>query len=218
MIIKLATVNADRVSVQKPVEKKRDLSWFFLLLLILGVLILLFSQNEDTQYSSQRNDRTGSPAVAEQMARVNRHLKETALNLERDRVLRKIEVSRELQKLQESSADASHNPVSSNSLSFETDPNMARLAEELDRSQAVHDESGMTPEQVIQRRLYEAEQHQKEDAAYREAYAEQLVENARRAGWDVKLGPNFEVLSVRKIPNNLRKPSNLFDPAGSGSN
>ncbi|MFN8791210.1 MAG: hypothetical protein ACK5Y2_07120 [Bdellovibrionales bacterium] len=204
--------------MQKPVEKKQDLSWFFLLLLILGVLILLFSQSEDTQYSSQRKDRGSSPVVSEEMARVNRHLKETALNLERDRVLRKIEVSRELQKLQEGHTEVPINPAPSSALSFETDPNMARLAEELDRSQAVHDESAMTPAQIIQRRLYEAELNQKEDAAYREAYAEQLVENARRAGWDVKLGPNFEVLSVRKIPGNPRKPSNLFDPAGSGSN
>lgn len=190
-------------------EKKKDLGWLFLLLLVLGVLILLFSGHDNS--SSGNSIGANSP---EKMRLVNKHLKETAINLEKEKMQRKLETSKELQKYSNSSQQSFYQP--NESLNFDSDQNMASLTHELDRSQVL-DEGSLTPEQIIQRKLYENERLQKEDEAYREAYAAQFIENARRGGWDIKLGPNFEVLSVRKIPENQRNPSNLFDSTSGGS-
>lgn len=195
-------------------EKKRDLSWFFLLLLILGVLVLFLSQNEEPNHAKNPIPKSQQVDSAQQSNLVNKHLKETAINLERERLQRRMEASRQLENLSDTGQQDQYQLDSG--LTFDTDQNMQSLTYELDRSQAVHD-GQLTPEQIIQRRLYENEQLQREDQAYREAYAEQFIENARRGGWDVKLGPNFEVLSVKKIPENRRQPSNLFDHFSSGS-
>lgn len=198
--------------MQKSVEKKRDLSWLFLLLLILGVLILLFSKSEDSGHASGTTDSYSQMSPAQKSKLVNKHLKETAISLEKERLQRKLEVSRELQKYSNSPQQLGYE--AQQGLSFDSDPNMLALTEELNRSQALNDHS-LTPEQLIQRKLYENEQLQKEDEAYREAYAEEFIENARRAGWDIKLGPNLEVISVQKIQP--RQPSNIFDGFSPGS-
>lgn len=145
---------------------------------------------------------------------MNKYLKDTAMSLEKDRLHRTLEVNRELQKYSNSSGQEGYQVDTR--LSFEGDPNMQALTRELDGSQSLEDRN-LTPEQIIQRRLYENELLQKADQAYREQYAAEFIENARRSGWAIELGPNFEVLSVRKIPNANRRPTQLFEPGASGS-
>lgn len=73
---------------------------------------------------------------------------------------------------------------------------------------------------AIQSQVFEQEIQQMEDAAYKAEYARQFVENAKKAGWDVLLDENYQVISVKKGRNPSQTGSGfrLFDGRGSGSN
>lgn len=201
---------ADNESVKQSSEKKKDLRWLFLLLLCLGVLILLFSKSEEP-ISSKSQFQFQDPA---HINRVNQHLKETAINLEAERQQRLLEANRELNRY--SNSDRQDAYESSTALSFEGDPNMIALTQELDGSRELRDHE-LSPEQFMQKQLYEREIREKANEVYREQYAEQFVENARKGGWDVRLGPNYEVLSVKKLAPRKRQPTQLFDNGATGS-
>jgi hypothetical protein len=194
-----------KLSEKKP-HKDDDKSWIFILLILLGVAFVLFSQNS--------GDGPGKTLVndPEHMKRVDNHLKDTAFNLEADRRQRQIEVYQELNKLRNQNKEAVYQDTQE--FSLDSDPYMQSLTQELNRSRQAPDDQA-TPEQIVQQKLYENYQLQKASEAYREAYAEQFKENARKGGWDIELGPNFEVLSVKKIETK-RHPS-LFQDGETGS-
>ena len=196
--------------MQHSSEKKKDLRWLFLLLLFLGVLILIYAKNEEP-ISSNSHFQFQDPA---HINRVNQYLKQTAINLEADRQQRQIEANRELNKYSNSHRQDSYQ--SESGLSFEGDPNMMALTRELDGSRELRDHE-LSPEQFMQKQLYEKELMEKANEAYREQYAQQFIENARKGGWDVKLGPNYEVLSVKKIAPRNRQPTQLFESGSAGS-
>lgn len=60
------------------------------------------------------------------------------------------------------------------------------------------------PQHVIQRDLYEQQQLAHYTEEYQKEYARQFLENARRAGYEVTLSPDYVVLSVRKIRQSPR--------------
>ncbi len=195
---------------QGKTQNEKDKSWIFLVLLAFGLAIVFLSQNPKNKNVGESNS---SPVVndPDRMKRVDSHLKDTAYNVEVDRRQRQIEVYQQLNKLHTTSAQPAYQE--SKEFSLESDPYMQSLTDELDRSrQAPPDQS--TPHEIVQQRLYENEQLQKASDAYREAYAEQFKENARKGGWDIELGPNFEVLSVKKLKEK-RAPS-LFEEGNRG--
>lgn len=55
------------------------------------------------------------------------------------------------------------------------------------------------PDYIIQGQLSDQEQSRQYEAAYREEYVRQFIENARRAGYDVVLNDDLVVVSVRPI-------------------
>ena len=191
---------------QGKTKKEQDKSWIFILLLLLGVGIVYFSQNSDSSKTSQTQ---AVPADPEHMKRVDAHLKDTAFNVESDKRQRQIEALQQLNRLHDSHAQDPYHE--GNDFSLETDPNMQALTQELDRSQGEQQADQLTPEQIVQQRLYENEQLKKADQAYRDSYYQQFKENARRGGWNIEFGPNYEIKSVRKIP---RAPSSLDDASG----
>ncbi len=216
--MKIQSAVSDKAKVDGQ-KKKKDLGWLFLLLLVIGVLLLVFSQNKTPD--QRPVDRPTqpylvgkTPYVDSQTQRVNKHLKETAIQMEKDRLQRMLEVQRELQNYSGSAQQDHYHQE--NGLTFDSDPNMTALTQELDNSQVLHD-SQMTPEELVQKRLYQDQWLQKVDRAYREQYAAEFIENARRAGWAIELGPDFEILSVRKIMKRNRTPTQLFDSGTRGS-
>jgi hypothetical protein len=191
---------------QSKTKKQKDKSWIFILLLFLGVTIVFMSQKPEP--SRKAGQIANDP---ERMKRVDGHLKDTAFNLEADRRQRQIEAYQQLNKFYDTKAEVPN--LENQEFSLESDPNMQKLTRELNRSrQKPQDQS--TPADIVQQRLYENDQLMKASQAYREAYAQQFIENARKGGWEVELGPNFEVLSVKKLKEN-RGPS-LFNEAQPG--
>lgn len=69
---------------------------------------------------------------------------------------------------------------------------------------------GPNASDLIHQQMFEAQIAQAQDQSYREAYARQFIENARRGGWDVRLDDNFRVISVKKIRSPSQQPVDLF--------
>ncbi len=145
--------------------------------------------------------------------RVDRHLKETSYYLDADKRERQIEYYQQMNKLHDTNPQSAYHLE--DRFTLDSDPNMQSLTHELDRSQE-GDPDQLTPEEIVQQRLYEDEQLEKASEAYKQAYAQQFIENARRGGWEVQLGPNFEVLSVKKIKEK-RTPSLFNEGLGGAS-
>lgn len=193
-------------------KKEKDKSWIFLLLLALGVLVILFSSQEPENSKTPERPQV-STFDPERSKRVDSHMKDTAYNLEADQRQRQIEAYQQLNKLHSTNTQSAYKP--DEQFSLESDPYMQSLTDDLDRSRS-SSQYPMTPEEIVQQRLYENQQLNKASQAYREAYAEQFIENARKAGWEIELGPNFEVLSVKKLKEKKRQPSLFEDLAPGG--
>lgn len=188
-------------------KSKKDYSWIFLLLFFLGVGILFLVDDSQSQKNAQPQAKVGPVQIdeKEKIQRVNQHMKEMAIQVERDRLRRAQEARNELKRAESGYAQEGY--THDQGLTFESEKSMEQLASELDRSQSLREDQ-LTPEQIVNNRLLDLQMEQKADMAYREEYARQFIENARAAGWEIRLGPNFEVLSVKKI--RPRKPS-LFE-------
>ena len=70
----------------------------------------------------------------------------------------------------------------------------------------------------IRLQLKEIKTNEEYRQAYKEAYAREFVENARRSGLEITLDDNFEVISVQRIrqPSGYRSPNSLQEGAPSG--
>lgn len=185
-------------------RKSKDLRWLFGLVFLFG-LFLIFQ--ETSSLNTQNSSQPSKPSRFQQedpkkLNLVNRHLKETALTLEHKKLQQQQEANRILDRYSNSYQQNTYEQNSG--LSFETDTNMQRLTDELNRSVELSDNE-LTPEQIIHNELLNRQLLDKENRAYTEAYMKQFVENARAGGWEIKLGPNLEVLSVKKLKP--RRPS-----------
>lgn len=93
------------------------------------------------------------------------------------------------------------------------DSRAAEIANELGRG----DKKPATfenPNDVIQKELFNQQQQAEYSRAYKEEYARQFVENARRGGYQIKLGEDFKVISVRPIrtPSVQGGDQNILNP------
>lgn len=136
---------------------------------------------------------------------VNEHLRKTAEKIEmakRQQALRSWQLVNDYSR---SVGETAYTPPTEGANLQETG-NAHEVAKDLGR----YEDSGGSgnASDLIHQQLFEAQIAQQQDKAYRDEYARQFIENARRAGWDVKLDANFKVISVKKIE---RKPTNQFE-------
>ncbi len=189
---------------QNQKKSGQDKGWIFLVLLVLGFLLIFSEQDPAEKKATQElkaNDNN-----QKKMSLVNRHLKETALQLEQDRLKRAAEASTVIEKYK--SSDQQMTYETQDNLSFESDFNMQKLTQDLNRSHELSEDQ-LTPEQIVQSQLLGRQIMDKEDRAYREEYVRQFVENAKAAGWDIILSPDLEVISVKKRKPR-RVPTQIF--------
>ena len=67
------------------------------------------------------------------------------------------------------------------------------------------------PDGIVQKQLFDAQAQSEAEEAARQDYANQFVENARIHGYEVKLGANYVVLSVKPISQAQQRRPSLFD-------
>lgn len=187
------------MSKQDKKDKSNLLAVALLLLSAFFVLLFLLPEAPKT-----RKGESGVAQTRQFEDKVNKHLFKTS---------QEIELSREKMRI-ETAKIATHGenlrPAMKGEdvhrLDFSGDPRAEALLKELGREIPVSGGPTNADEQV-QTDLFEAQQAQQYTEAYKKEYARQFIENARRAGYFIKLNEDYKIISVRP----LRKPTENFD-------
>lgn len=188
-------------------KKKKDHSRLLAvaLLLLAGFFAFLFFLPE----SKSPKNSVKSAQSKEFEERVNRHLFKTSQSMELSREKMKIEADR----LASQGVGALRpSPEKVHPLDLSTDPKTEALLQALGREARVSN-GPSSPDEQIQADLFESQQLQEYSEEYKREYARQFVENARKAGYIIKLNDDYKVISVRP----LRKPTQnmeLFQSEG----
>lgn len=99
-------------------------------------------------------------------------------------------------------------------LDLSTDNRAAEVAKELGRGPK--QEELASPHDIVQKELFNEEQAQQASQAYRQEYARQFIENARRGGYEVRLSEDLSrVISVKPISRNPSADFQVFEGSGS---
>jgi hypothetical protein len=193
-------------------KKKKEDKTYLLglgLLLLSSFFIFLFFLPETEKIEG---NGTGTTQSKEFESKVNKHLFKTSQSIEMSREKMKMEADR--------LADRGIGPKALpkedvHRLDFSADPRAEALLKELGRD--VKESTGPTnADEAVQADLFESQQDQAYSEAYKKEYARQFVENARKAGYIIKLNDDYKVILVTPI----RKPAEnmqLFPTNGGGA-
>ncbi len=194
----------------------KDRSSLIVVLLLLGAGFLLFQylgeeapKKDSRQLASPKGTTIKSNPAYEQS--VNRHLMMTNEKVEMARQRMEVDNTR-FKEFHETKAQTAYQ--SAEGVDLNGEGNAKSVAEDLGRGERKQSNS-RSPHDVIQSELYNAQLNQAYTEEYRQEYARQFVENARRGGYKVQLDENYRVISVTP----LRKPTqslDLFEGEGSG--
>jgi flagellar motor protein MotB len=192
-------------------KAKEEQPKFLALLLFIGAAGLLLA------YFNSSDSMTGKPGSSS-MARsqkyennVNKHLMNTNERMAMQR--KRVEVENANTIMQSQNRQGVQTPyVADGKLDLSSEDHAAEMAKQLGRGARQEDFS--SPEEVVQKELFDAQQAAEYTQAYKEAYAKQFVENARRGGYKVILSEDLSrVISVKQIRGNQPNSMEVF---GSG--
>lgn len=191
-----------------PQKSQRERSIFLALLLFIGATGLIFAYwgTEDSKRAP------GSTQVANKTEKyeksVNRHLMFTNENIQMQRQRLQAENS-QLMNTDFSSTRPQGAYQNENKLDLTPDTRAVEMANELGRGERREEYS--SPHEVVQKELFNEQQAQEYTQAYKEEYARQFVENARRGGYKVILSEDLSrVISVTPLRNPSQKQLDLF--------
>ncbi|MFZ4402591.1 MAG: hypothetical protein ACOYOK_00680 [Pseudobdellovibrionaceae bacterium] len=164
---------------------------------ILGILFFIFSI---FFFLLMFNSEDNEPTVNLKNRKIERQLVEKNLQ----NTAKKIEILEqkasnenyfsELQKKQpQQEYTNSHNGVN-----LDIQQNSKETVDLIRKKNALQDSP--TPQNMIQTELFRAQKFNEYDEAYREAYAQQFLQNAKSAGWNIKLDDNYKVIEVKPLP------------------
>jgi hypothetical protein len=182
-------------------QEKKDKTKFLglLLLLLAGFFVFLFLLPE----GKKSNDRQSRVTQAKEFEeKVNKHLFHTSQDMQMSREKMQIEAD----KIERQGVGAGKPKEENHKLDFSADPRAEALIRELGRD-AKETAAPTNADEQVQTELFEAEQAQEYSEAYKREYARQFVENARKAGYLIKLNDDYKVISVKP----LRKPADSFE-------
>lgn len=179
-------------------QEEKDKSYLLALLLFIGAGFLIFS------YLGQGKTPKGSSLSVNQKKlieeNVNKHLMHTndAISLQQQRMaVENAKLLYETQQNRKPRREAYSNDHSFD-LSYETRAH--DVARDLGRDQQNKLADSYSPHDIVQKEMYDQIENQKQEQAYREEYARQFVENARRGGYDIQLTDDLSrVKSVKEI-------------------
>lgn len=185
-----------------------------ILLLVAAFLLLVFGLGND----SHKKFVNGAPAIVktEKFEKaVNRHLLTTneQLRMQEQRMI--LENARSTKDI-----DASFQKPTVTHHSYDVDlshdSRAADIANLMGRGEK-QNYAPQDPNDVIQRELFTKEKMDEYSKAYRDEYARQFVENARRGGYKVQLSDDYKVLSVVPIKKPLpNKHEHILNANSSG--
>lgn len=185
-------------------KEQKEKSMLLALLLFIAAAGLIFA------YLGTEESKSKGPAPVVKSEKfeksVNRHLMLTNERMELEKQRMAVENAR---LLNEGSNRAQRAYTNDNRLDLSSDTRAAELANELGRG--TRTEEADSPHDIVQRELFNEQQAQGYSQAYKEEYARQFIENARKGGYKVKLSEDLSrVISVTPI----RTPTNQMDLFG----
>ncbi len=177
--------------------QKKDNTMLLALLLFLGAGGLLFAYLGAEDKAPQNRGPSATAQSAQFEKSVNRHLMFTNENIEQRKQRMALENAQLLNKdFNSTKAQEAYRP--DDRLDLSMDNRAADIAEELGRGNRAR--SDFSPHDQVQKELYQSEREEEYSQAYREEYARQFVENARRGGYRVILSDDLtKVISVTPI-------------------
>jgi hypothetical protein len=185
-------------------EKSYSKDKFFITVIIIGGLFFFFSQNKSGKISSVM---PGEDIRQEQInLKVSSEIAFAEKAQQFHETAEKSRQSMELSSLHPRPQLPPQKPATQ--LDLQSDRNEMNAFNDLNRYPKVVDYS--KPSHVIQNQITAQIDEMKARNAYQAAYMKRFIENARAQGYEVQLGSNNEVISVRPLrnPNSLPGPSN----------
>jgi hypothetical protein len=192
------------------IRKKKDRHHLLgLVLLLLSIFFMILFLLPETKKGDGKASQAAKSNEFE--SRVNKHLFKTSQSMEMSRERMQLEAD----KLANLGIVPKAPPEKEvQGPDFSMDPRAESLLKELGRD--AKESTGPTnADETVQADLFESQQYQEYSEAYKKEYARQFVENARKAGYIIKLNDDYKVISVRPI----RKPAEnleLFPSKGGG--
>jgi hypothetical protein len=183
-------------------KQQKDKSVLLALLFIGAALLLLYfafgtAGKKPTAQEITKN-KTFEKAV-------NKHLLSTSEKIEFDRQKAVIENSQYANDFRSGkSGRPAYQP--DNNLDLSTDSRSSTIVDDIGRGKKAPSDF-QTPDEIVQSDIFNDQQSAEYSQAYKEAYAKQFVENARKGGYNVILTDDFKVKSVQPI----RKPTQSMD-------
>lgn len=184
-------------------EKDKSKSILLLALLLAGAAFFYFIGIQNSGPKSKPRDSSShiSAYSAQANDMVNKHLALTSKSLELQEKKRKFENQFSMPQLGDSIID---DPSRDKDMGVDhsADANEDNAYQDLNRYP--REIRATDPDRIIRNQIAEQDLAVGYENAYREEYARQFIENARKNGYEVKLNSDYVVISVRKI----RTPSN----------
>ena len=191
-----------------PTQKPQKKPWLAIVFIFAALVFLLLSfiakkNSTKTQNSMQKNQHT-----EEYSDRVNEHLKMTAQRMKQQQDTFNLENERDKLNSNQVFTSSQSTSQSSSGVDFSTDTQWDDMADKLRNRESQHGEiSG--PADEVQYDLFQKQKEAEYTEAYKEAYSQAFVENARKHGYEIKLTEDFKIKSVRKIIQ--KKSPSLFE-------
>lgn len=186
--------------MQKQKNEDRSYVLAVALLLLAGFFIFLFFLPEKDSSQGKEGGLAQSKQFEE---RVNRHLFTTSQEMQLSQQKMQMEASR---MARDGVANKAPAQPEVHTLDLSTDPRAEALLQALGR-EAKESAGPANADEQVQAELFEAQQFAEYSEEYKREYARQFVENARKAGYIIKLNDDYKVISIRPI----RKPAENFE-------
>lgn len=200
----------EKLSPSERPEKENKSQLLLALLLFLGAIFLTWAYLDTT--GSHASTSTAKIVKSEKFENaVNKHLSLTNHRIELERQRMAVENAKILNDgISGTKPQVAY--TNENHLDLSAENDAADIAKVLGRGPR-NSEDLLSPDDVVQKELFNAEQAAQYSQAYKEEYARQFVENARRGGYRIKLSEDLmRVISVTPI----RRPGQALDDVISG--
>lgn len=204
------------MTAESPQKEQKDNSKLLALLLFIGAGAMAFLYLGSDSGKKKFSEISATVKSEKYEKSVNKHLMVTNETMALQRQRMEIENARLAKDLDSTSAQPAYQaPTEGSNLNSEN--RAAEIANELGRGER-KESANLNPDEIIQKEIFNAQQMEAYSKAYKEEYARQFVENARRGGYAVQLDDNFKVISVRPIRNPSQENESLvndkFDSSG----
>lgn len=187
-------------------KKNKNVLWG-LILLLLAIGLFFMAENDGNKVA-----HVGLQSKETQDL-VNHHLRETSQDMLLRQQKSQLEAQKEILNAEKQGPQQkyNYNPHKLEISQYEENPDFNKA---VGRDSKAYDYA-QEPNQIVQGKLFQDQAEEKYSEQYKKEYARQFIENARKAGWDIKIDASYRVISAKKLQ---RVPTyDVFQGEGSGS-